>query len=231
MSRTPQVGRWLNFVSFCFLPKSNKCLSKKPYYATLYSLCELNYFENCCFYCFYLSDAGLVKLSELKGSSHTGKGSKEVAGVVPDSLMTQREHFQPQHSAVPGGADEAEGAQALRRRPRKTGGGAGEDKTKGRRQMDFDPTATEEDSEEEQQQQSPPAPLQPTPKEKASAADDVWTQNQQKLLELALQQYPRGTTERWDRIAKVVPGKSKVRDPTIPQFGCQQNFLALCQCY
>lgn len=87
----------------------------------------------------------------------------------------------------------------------------GEEKAKGRRQRDFDPTAATEDSEEEQ---SPPTSSVPQPsKEKATAAaDDVWTQNQQKLLELALQQYPRGTTERWDWIAKVVPGKRKVRD-------------------
>lgn len=63
-----------------------------------------------------------------------------------------------------------------------------------------------EDSEDEQ----PPAPSEHQAlREKASAADDVWTQNQQKLLEQALQQYPRGTTERWDKIAKVVPGKTK----------------------
>ncbi|KAK7877625.1 hypothetical protein WMY93_031637 [Mugilogobius chulae] len=33
--------------------------------------------------------------------------------------------------------------------------------------------------------------------------------NQQRLLELALQQFPRGTNERWTRISAVVPGKSK----------------------
>ena len=38
----------------------------------------------------------------------------------------------------------------------------------------------------------------------------VWTQSQQRLLELALQQNPRGTAQRWDRIAKLVPGKTKV---------------------
>ncbi|KAJ3580571.1 hypothetical protein NHX12_034367, partial [Muraenolepis orangiensis] len=34
-------------------------------------------------------------------------------------------------------------------------------------------------------------------------------QNQQKLLETALQTFPRGSAERWDRIARVVPGKGK----------------------
>uniref|UniRef100_A0A4W5PRH8 DnaJ homolog subfamily C member 1 n=1 Tax=Hucho hucho TaxID=62062 RepID=A0A4W5PRH8_9TELE len=168
--------------------------------------------------------SGLVKLSELKAQGSaalSGKGSKAGAGAVPDSVMTQREHPPPQPPAAAtaewmepsGGGDEGEGIQAggVRKRGRKTGGGGvgGEDKAKGRRQRDFDPTAaTEEDSEEEQ---SPPTSSVPQPsKEKATAAaDDVWTQNQQKLLELALQQYPRGTTERWDRIAKVVPGKSK----------------------
>lgn len=70
------------------------------------------------------------------------------------------------------------------------GGGV---KVRGRRQRDFDPATVDEEDAEPQ--------AEPT----------VWTQNQQKLLELALQQFPRGTPERWDRIAKVVPGKSKVR--------------------
>ncbi|XP_071390642.1 dnaJ homolog subfamily C member 1-like [Centroberyx affinis] len=99
---------------------------------------------------------------------------------VPDSLMTQRE----------GGGrgeeeeeeEEEEGAAGVRRRNRKAGEG-GEARVKGRRQRDFDPAEEEEPS--------------------------VWTQNQQKLLEVALQQNPRGTTERWDRIAKGVPGRTK----------------------
>lgn len=181
-----------------------------------------------------------MKLSELKAQGSaalSGKGSKAGAGAVPDSVMTQREHPQPQPPAAAtaewmepsGGGDEGEGIQAggVRRRGRKTGGGGvgGEEKAKGRRQRDFDPTAATEDSEEEQ---SPPTSSVPQPsKEKATAAaDDVWTQNQQKLLELALQQYPRGTTERWDRIAKVVPGKSKVRagPPQSNIAGCVKTF-------
>ncbi|XP_076326282.1 dnaJ homolog subfamily C member 1 [Tachypleus tridentatus] len=39
--------------------------------------------------------------------------------------------------------------------------------------------------------------------------DDTWSQHQQKALELALQQFPKGTEERWDRIAVSVPGKTK----------------------
>uniref|UniRef100_A0A8C7SSG8 DnaJ homolog subfamily C member 1 n=1 Tax=Oncorhynchus mykiss TaxID=8022 RepID=A0A8C7SSG8_ONCMY len=139
------------------------------------------------------------------------------AGAVPDSLMTQRDDPQPPAEAMAegteyrGGGDEEEGIQSggVRRRGKKTGGGRAGVEAKGHRQRDFDYTAAaEKDSGEEQ---SPPTSSVPQPsKEKATAeTDDVWTQNQQKLLELALQQYPRGTTERWDWIAKVVPGKRK----------------------
>lgn len=38
---------------------------------------------------------------------------------------------------------------------------------------------------------------------------DGWNQTQQKALESALQQFPKGTAERWDRIASKVCGKSK----------------------
>ncbi|XP_035490374.1 dnaJ homolog subfamily C member 1 [Scophthalmus maximus] len=128
--------------------------------------------------------SGLVKLSELKGPLLPVRSLP-----VADSGMTQR---------VGGDCDEGEEeeeALALRRRNRKSSTAAadgGEVKVRGRRQRDFDPAALEED-EEAEPQDNPAA----------------WTQNQQKLLELALQQFPRGTAERWDRIAKVVPGKSK----------------------
>ncbi len=46
----------------------------------------------------------------------------------------------------------------------------------------------------------------------------VWSQNQQKILEWALTQYPKGTSERWEKIAEHIPGKNKV---TVP-------FLFLC---
>lgn len=39
----------------------------------------------------------------------------------------------------------------------------------------------------------------------------TWTQNQQKLLEMALQQYPKTTPDRWTCIARSVPGMAKVR--------------------
>lgn len=139
-----------------------------------------------------------MKLSELKSSAVVGKSA------VPDSLMTQREELGlSEELPEPDVPEEAESKTVRRRGKKSTAGtGSGEDKEKpkGRRQRDFDPTAVDEDSEEEKK----------LLKEKPGAADEVWTQSQQKLLELALQQYPRGTAERWDRIAKVVPGKSKV---------------------
>lgn len=38
----------------------------------------------------------------------------------------------------------------------------------------------------------------------------VWTQQHQKLLEAAMTQIPKDDPERWDKIASLVPGKSKV---------------------
>ncbi|XP_020657477.3 dnaJ homolog subfamily C member 1 [Pogona vitticeps] len=72
------------------------------------------------------------------------------------------------------------------------------DKCRGKRQKDFDTVKQEEQSDDETRK-----------REKCRSSEDLWTQNQQKLLELALQQYPKGTGERWDKIAKYVPGKSK----------------------
>lgn len=39
----------------------------------------------------------------------------------------------------------------------------------------------------------------------------TWSQNQQKQLELALQQFPKTVADRWTCIAQAVPGKTKVR--------------------
>lgn len=75
-----------------------------------------------------------------------------------------------------------------------------EEKGRGRRQKDFDNTEQEEESDDESRK-----------REKSRALEELWTQNQQKLLEMALQQYPKGTSDRWDKIAKCVPGKSKVQ--------------------
>lgn len=96
--------------------------------------------------------------------------------------------------------EEEEAVPAVRLRNKKSSPADGVDgKVRSRRQKDFDPTAEDEEEEEEAELQE----------NKVNVA--AWTQNQQKLLELALQQFPRGTPERWDRIAKVVPGKTKVR--------------------
>ena len=38
-----------------------------------------------------------------------------------------------------------------------------------------------------------------------------WSQYQQKQLEWALMQYPKFAKDRWENIAKAVPGKSKVK--------------------
>ncbi|XP_078702755.1 dnaJ homolog subfamily C member 1-like [Branchiostoma floridae x Branchiostoma belcheri] len=37
----------------------------------------------------------------------------------------------------------------------------------------------------------------------------AWSQKQQKLLETAIAQHPKGTAERWEKIAEMVPGKGK----------------------
>uniref|UniRef100_UPI00358F232E dnaJ homolog subfamily C member 1 n=1 Tax=Myxine glutinosa TaxID=7769 RepID=UPI00358F232E len=93
---------------------------------------------------------------------------------------------------------------------------------RGRRQRDFDgqhedydiveagvigrrKEGQRSDAEEQKEQEQ----VQGTGKSHSAANDDAWTQNQQKLLELALAQFPRGTLERWDRISKCVSGKSK----------------------
>jgi len=43
----------------------------------------------------------------------------------------------------------------------------------------------------------------------SGAAVEDWSQPQQRALELALAQFPKGAAERWERVAKVVPGKTK----------------------
>ena len=46
--------------------------------------------------------------------------------------------------------------------------------------------------------------------DKDSADGDVWSQNQQVILEWALRQYPKTTEQRWEKIAEHIPGKNKV---------------------
>ena len=45
--------------------------------------------------------------------------------------------------------------------------------------------------------------------EVTNSPEQNWSQSQQKALEAALVQFPKGTTERWERIANKVPGKTK----------------------
>lgn len=134
---------------------------------------------------------GTVRLSELK-SPAPGKA----AVALPDHLLTQRE------APPPGDSEEEEAAegQPRRRRPARPPEAAKEpeEKPRGKRQKDFDLSEHNASSDEESQR-----------RERSRSAEEPWTQNQQKLLELALQQYPRGSSDRWDKIAKCVPSKSK----------------------
>jgi len=50
-----------------------------------------------------------------------------------------------------------------------------------------------------------------------TAGNGTWTQVQQKRLESALNQVPKGASDRWDRIAELVPDKTKVN------YGIQHN--------
>ncbi|XP_068565396.1 dnaJ homolog subfamily C member 1 [Cebidichthys violaceus] len=137
--------------------------------------------------------SGLVKLSDLKGPLLPVRSFP-----LPDRLMTQRVGGACEQQQEEEEEEEEEAAPAVRRRNRKSSAEGEELKVRGRRQRDFDPTASVEEEEEEEAEPQENK-VEPT----------IWTQNQQKLLELALQQFPRGTAERWDRIAKVVPGKTK----------------------
>lgn len=147
---------------------------------------------------------GTIRLSDLKCTAKTSV-------TLPDSLMTQREEDDPDYeerdiSACQGEAP-ATAARARKRKSTKTIEPAlsakeeAEERVRSRRQRDFDTEQEVEivgDSDDESRK-----------KERSRVLEEMWTQNQQKLLEMALQQYPKGTAERWDKIAKVVPGKSK----------------------
>ncbi|XP_075068042.1 dnaJ homolog subfamily C member 1 [Mixophyes fleayi] len=148
--------------------------------------------------------SGTIRFSDLKCTAKTSV-------TLPDSIITQREEDEPDYeerdiSACQNEAPTA-AARARKRKSTKTIDTAlsikeeAEEKIRGRRQRDFDTEQETEilgDSEDESRK-----------KERSRGLEELWTQNQQKLLELALQQYPKGTAERWDKIAKCVPGKSK----------------------
>ena len=57
--------------------------------------------------------------------------------------------------------------------------------------------------------------------EALAEAKDNWSQSQQKALESAIKQFPKGTTERWERIANKVPSKTKEQ--------CIQRFKTLAE--
>ncbi|XP_063777646.1 dnaJ homolog subfamily C member 1 [Pseudophryne corroboree] len=145
---------------------------------------------------------GTVRLSDLKCTAKTSV-------ILPDSIITQRDEDEPDYEDISASQGEAPAAaaRARKRKTTKTMDTAlsikeeAEEKMRGRRQRDFDTEQEVEilgDGEDESRK-----------KERSRVLEELWTQNQQKLLELALQQYPKGTAERWDKIAKCVPGKSK----------------------
>ncbi|XP_034985202.1 dnaJ homolog subfamily C member 1 [Zootoca vivipara] len=164
---------------------------------------------------------GIVRLSELKMLAQNSKSNKASIN-LSDHIITQRgieeedlEEDVSKYSCDPepidmATADQQETAltEARHRRRKTIPKGPevtlpvmkepAEDKCRGKRQKDFDTADQEEYSDEEARK-----------REKCRSSEDLWTQNQQKLLELALQQYPKGTAERWDKIAKCVPGKTK----------------------
>lgn len=126
---------------------------------------------------------------------------------LPDDIITQRAGAERAMDAnegedSDGQEGEERGATApesgpRRRRPARLP--EPEEKLRGRRQKDFDNSEQNTSSDEESQR-----------RERGHTAEEPWTQTQQKLLELALQQYPKGSSDRWDKIAKCVPSKSKV---------------------
>lgn len=153
---------------------------------------------------------GMVRLSELKSTVQNSRPIKS-ATTLPDDMITQREDavgaVVEEEQGGDSGEQETGGTEARprRRKPARlletTAKLEPEEKPRARRQKDFDVAEPNESSDEESQK-----------KERARAAEEPWTQNQQKLLELALQQYPKGSSDRWDKIARCVPSKSKVSD-------------------
>ena len=155
----------------------------------------------------------MVRLSELKSTAQNSRPIKTTVA-LPDDIITQREagaqamgDGEREHSDEQEEEEEQEAmvleSQPRRRRPARLPEVAPkvepEEKFRGKRQKDFDISEQNASSDEESQK-----------RERSRATEEPWTQNQQKLLELALQQYPKGCSDRWDKIAKCVPSKSKV---------------------
>ncbi|XP_011362707.1 dnaJ homolog subfamily C member 1 [Pteropus vampyrus] len=148
---------------------------------------------------------GMVRLSELRSTAPHPRPVRTVMA-LPDDIITQRAGAERAMDAnegedSDGQEGEERGATApesgpRRRRPARLP--EPEEKLRGRRQKDFDNSEQNTSSDEESQR-----------RERGHTAEEPWTQTQQKLLELALQQYPKGSSDRWDKIAKCVPSKSK----------------------
>lgn len=154
----------------------------------------------------------MVRLSELRSTAQNSRPTKATTA-LPDDIITQREDLkqageEDEEDEQEDDDDEQEAAvpesRPRRRRPARLPEAAAKvepEKFRGKRQKDFDMSEQKESSDEESQK-----------KDRTRAAEEPWTQSQQKLLELALQQYPKGSSDRWDKIAKCVPSKSKVGD-------------------
>lgn len=143
---------------------------------------------------------GMVRLSELRCTAPHARPVR-TALASPDDVAPQRDGAADAEAAEDSDAREAEGRAApdggpRRRRPARPP--EPEEKLRGRRQRDFDNSENASSDEEGQR------------RDRGPAAEEPWTQSQQRLLELALQQYPKGSSDRWDKIAKCVPSKSKV---------------------
>uniref|UniRef100_A0A6P8QMG8 DnaJ homolog subfamily C member 1-like n=1 Tax=Geotrypetes seraphini TaxID=260995 RepID=A0A6P8QMG8_GEOSA len=154
---------------------------------------------------------GMARFSELKATVQNLKNAKASIN-LSDNILTQREE-EGSHDLDEGNIliNQGEITMETRHRKRKsvkvldtTLGEQEELETKYRvrRQKDFGSIEQDEEEEEDNGDDI-------TKKVKGRLSEELWTQNQQKLLEMALQQYPKGTSERWDKIAKCVPGKSK----------------------
>ncbi|XP_026977606.1 dnaJ homolog subfamily C member 1 isoform X2 [Sagmatias obliquidens] len=144
---------------------------------------------------------GMVRLSELRSTAQNSRPPK-AATTLPDDIITQREEakqageLEEEDGEEEADPEAAEDSWPRRRRPARPP--ELEEKVRGKRQKDFDMSEQHESSDDESQK-----------RERARATEEPWTQSQQKLLELALQQYPKGSSDRWDKIAKCVPSKSK----------------------
>ncbi|XP_006002456.1 dnaJ homolog subfamily C member 1 [Latimeria chalumnae] len=160
------------------------------------------------------STPGTTRFSELKSVVQPFKGPKAGA-ILSDHIITKRDE---EEDDVNYDQEQEEGdiaethteitAMEIRHRKRKMAKTPertfmikeeAEEKHRGKRQKDFDNVEQDDDSDDEKRKKAKGRPSE----------ELLWSQNQQKLLELALQQYPKGTPERWDKIAKCVPGKCK----------------------